>query len=384
MFQVALYGVNELSTAIKGIIENQYNSVVANSAGGEPLKVIAYWDLSTHEETLRDDIPIVNFLQIRALYQMGIINGIIVPRELYLGHSSLIKQMAINGIDVQDIYLTQRIIDKEIRMDDWFTFLQPYLSTKYLPYLEYHIADHCNLNCKACEHYSGLVNEPHYPDLEKFSSDLCKLHEFIDDIGTIRILGGEPLLNPDIDKYLKLTRKVYPDAIIIVVTNALLIKSMPEHFYQVMREVDARIHISYYLPLKNKMPDILAFLQHKNIPCSVSPLLQNFEMKQTLKKSSTPDYFYRCFQAQCNNLYEGKIAACFLPFTTKYFNQYFHKNLPEDGAIDLYLTDLTTEILKANLMRPFERCCYCKEAISVKWQQINKPSVLSDWIAEEN
>ena len=129
----------------------------------------------------------------RALYQMGIINGIIVPRELYLGHSSLIKQMAINGIDVQDIYLTKRIIDKEIRMDDWFTFLQPYLSTKYLPYLEYHIADHCNLNCKACEHYSGLVSEPHYPDLEKFSSDLCKLHEFIDDIGTIRILGGEPL-----------------------------------------------------------------------------------------------------------------------------------------------------------------------------------------------
>ena len=107
-------------------------------------------------------------------------------------------------------------------------------------------------------------------------------------------------------------------------------------------------------------------------------------MKQTLRKTASPDYFYRCSQSRCHNLYDGKIAACFLPFTTKYFNEYFHQHLPEDGAIDLYTPGLTTEILKTKLMQPFERCYYCQDSISVDWEQIKNPSTLADWLAEEN
>lgn len=383
MFQVAVYGIENFSTIIRECIEKQYNSVVS-SMGGEILRVVAFGDFSTSPNSVKDDLPILNIPQMSALYKLGIINGIIVPRELILGHNDLLQSLLCNGIGIQDIYITERIVGKEIKGTQWLIFLRPYLSTKYLSYLEFHIADQCNLNCKACEHYSGLVDKPIYPVFSQFVQDFNKLHEFIDDIGVIRILGGEPLLNKEIDKYIRLARDLYPDAIIYVVTNGILLRQMPEHFYQTLRETDTRIHISFYLPLEKKMPEILEYLKERKIVFDLSPLMHSFEMKQTLHKTESPDYFYRCFQSRCHNLYDGKLAACFLPFTTKYFNRYFDQNLPEDGAIDLYTPGLTTEMIKAKLLQPFERCCYCREAIMVDWEQIKQPSVLSDWLVEEN
>lgn len=383
MFQVAVYGTENFSTIIREIVEKQYNSVV-NSVGGEKLRVIAFWDIFTPQETVKEDLPVLDLLQIKSLYKLGIINGIIVPRELIVGQNGLIQALLYNGVETQDIYITERIIGKEITGSQWLTFLRPYLSVKYLPYLEFHIADQCNLNCKACEHYSGLVDKPTYPVFNQFVRDFQKLHDYIDDIGVIRILGGEPLLNKEIEEYVKLARGLYPEAIIYIVTNGILLKQMPEHFYHTLRKTNTRINISFYLPLEEKMPEILDFLKKKKIVFELSPLMREFEMKQTLQKKEHPEYFFRCFQSRCHNLYDGKIAACFLPFTTKYFNRYFNKNLPEDGAIDLYTSGLTTEAIKAQLLQPFERCCYCRDAIMVDWAQIKKPSDLSDWLVEKN
>jgi hypothetical protein len=88
-------------------------------------------------------------------------------------------------------------------------------------------------------------------------------------------------------------------------------------------------------------------------------------------------------QAHCNNLYDGKIAACFLPFTTKYFNAEFAQNLPEDGALDLYEEAMSTERIQRHLFTPFERCRYCSDhSVPVPWEVMQEPSVLSDWVRE--
>ena len=294
MFQVAVYGTENFSTIIREIVEKQYNSVV-NSVGGEKLRVIAFWDIFTPQETVKEDLPVLDLLQIKSLYKLGIINGIIVPRELIVGQNGLIQALLYNGVETQDIYITERIIGKEITGSQWLTFLRPYLSVKYLPYLEFHIADQCNLNCKACEHYSGLVDKPTYPVFNQFVRDFQKLHDYIDDIGVIRILGGEPLLNKEIEEYVKLARGLYPEAIIYIVTNGILLKQMPEHFYHTLRKTNTRINISFYLPLEEKMPEILEFLKKKKIVFELSPLMREFEMKQTLQKKNIQSIFSDVF-----------------------------------------------------------------------------------------
>ncbi len=218
------------------------------------------------------------------------------------------------------------------------------------------------------------------PYLEKFAQDFNQLHKFIDDIGVIRILGGEPLLNPEINEYVKLSRKLYPQAIIWVVTNAILLPKMPDDFFETLRQNNAFIWISFYSPLKSKMPEIQRLLEKKQVRFGISPLNEEFTIKQTIHRHDKPrEIFLQCFQAHCHNLYEGKIAACFLPFTTKYFNAYYGKNLPEDGALDLYAEGLTTEKLKAHLLTPFERCRYCTRPVSVNWDTIKHPSPITDW-----
>ena len=373
---VAIFETGQASQIVAEIIENNFNPWL-ESQDVAPLKVVAYVSADKNLPFVSDNKAILHFEQYAALYRTKVIDKIILPRELFVGQTQIMSYLQLLGINVEDICLTGRL-NQEIFPPNFIEF---YLSAKYLPYLEFHVADHCNLNCKACEHYSGLVKEPHFPKLEKFTRDFERLHEFIDDIGMIRILGGEPLLNPELNEYIKLSRRLYPHAIIYVVTNAILLPKMPDSFFVTMRECKAKFCISFYPPLVSKMPAIKRLLEAWGVDFWISPLNETFTMKQTLTPhNQISEMFLRCFQSHCHNLYEGKIAACFLPFTTKYFNASYGKNLPEDGALDLYSADLTTEKLKAHLLTPFERCRYCTPPVTVKWATIKEPSPITDWV----
>lgn len=383
MRQVAIYGTSTSSMILKNLIHNVYNPA-RERCGKEGMKVVSFVvEQQEAGKTEMGGYPIIDLFQFKSFCRMHLIEAMILTRENFYGQTLLISRLIQAGIDIDHIYLSDRL-DWNILSDEHTTsFIESYWNAKYFPYLEFHIADHCNLNCKACEHYAGLVKAPHYPDFERFSNDMHRLHELIDDIGRIRILGGEPLLNPEVSKYVRLSRELYPKAEIIVVTNGLLLKSMSSEFFDVMRETGAGISVSAYPPMRDKLQDLYQFLLGQRIPFGISHMYNEFTIKQTLNRHDHPqEIFLNCFQAHCHNLYEGKIAACFLPFTTKYFNRYFQKELPEDGAIDLYDASLTTEILHKKLLFPFERCRYCKPPVSVKWDQIRTPSVLSDWVVE--
>lgn len=236
------------------------------------------------------------------------------------------------------------------------------------------------MNCKACDHYCGLVKNPVFPVFEKFEKDFEQLHKFIDDIGRILILGGEPLLNPEIDRYIELSRRLYPIAKIIIITNAILLPKMPEKFFDTVRENNVVIQITFYPPMQSKMQMIKNLLTEKQVNFTIGNMIQAFMMRQTLQQHDDINKtFLQCHQSRCNMLYDGKVAACNLPFMTKYFNAYFNKNLPQDGALDLYAENLNAEKIKRHLLTPFERCRYCTQPKFIKWDTVKQPSKISDW-----
>lgn len=79
------------------------------------------------------------------------------------------------------------------------------LDKPYLRYLETHLCDHCNLNCKSCTHFCPLVTEPTFTDLEQYTKDIRTLSKKLA-IRTIRLMGGEPLLHPQVNDFIRVTR----------------------------------------------------------------------------------------------------------------------------------------------------------------------------------
>ncbi len=65
-----------------------------------------------------------------------------------------------------------------------------------IPYLETHIMDSCNLNCKGCTHFSNLYEIDSNVSYEQFMNDINQLSQKCFVI-QLRLLGGEPLLNTD-------------------------------------------------------------------------------------------------------------------------------------------------------------------------------------------
>ena len=379
---IAVWGVGQRSIITKDLIEHPYNNVVAR-IGGEKINVIAFVDREDKCAETPTDAVTLSITQFTKLYKRGKMAGIVIPIEGRFDYMTLVFDLLAVGIRIEDIYYAERLELCQGPREEWLPdFLQNYLDKPFLPYLEFHVADQCNLNCRACEHYSGLVKGEVFPDYKKFEADIQKLKEYIADIGIIRILGGEPLLNPELEKYIGLARTLYPMASIYLVTNGLALQVQKDSLFDTLRENDVDIQISWYPPLKNRREQIEQFLQEKRVQYGFTSLITKFTKKQTMT-AGDKNHFYKCYQAHCNNLYDGKIAACFLPFTTKYFNEYFRKDIPQDGAIDLYEEGMCTQLLKGRLLLPFERCAYCTNPVEIPWGMIGKKSELDDWIIAE-
>lgn len=60
-----------------------------------------------------------------------------------------------------------------------------------LPQAEMHIADHCNLNCKGCTHFSPIF-EKELPDFKTRMKDVAWLKSKFSNVLYFSILGGEP------------------------------------------------------------------------------------------------------------------------------------------------------------------------------------------------
>lgn len=105
---------------------------------------------------------------------------------------------------------------------------------------EINVSEHCNLGCRGCSHLSP-ISARNFASPESVLRDLKILREFYHP-AHIRLLGGEPLLHPDIVSVLLAVRESEITERIRLLTNGLLLSQMPLEFWQLVDEV----HISSY------------------------------------------------------------------------------------------------------------------------------------------
>lgn len=229
----------------------------------------------------------------------------------------------------------------------------------YLLYCETSVCEHCNLNCKTCTHFCPLVTKPTFTDLKTFMQDLQVLSKKLA-IRKFRLMGGEPLLHPQINDFLRVTRQAFPHTKIQLVTNGILLPKMPKSFWETMRRYKIYLHWSKYPPMKNQEADLLSLIRSHRVRFDKCPEIIHFipftpfgfEGKEDPKKS-----FSSCLNNHCVNLWHGKLYTCPACYVT-HANAYFHESheVPEGWDIRQY----SGKELQSFVNRPIPFCRYCK------------------------
>ncbi len=247
--------------------------------------------------------------------------------------------------------------------------------------LNVHVADHCNLRCKACSHSAPLVGKEVFPDIEIYKKDIVRLHEICPNICSIILLGGEPLLNPLLADYIRVSKKIYPDAGIIIITNGILLFQMSDELINCIKEYRVKVSVSIYPMMHDKADEYRTFLENKDINYQIE-FCEKFE-KKLVKESYFNGKRMSEWCQECVVLRNGMLSQCVMSMYMDYYNQYFHTNYPEHEGIDLYQQDLTGKKLMQLLDAPLKLCSYCAKGYQVEMvncEQIKSRATEEDFV----
>jgi GTP 3',8-cyclase len=115
--------------------------------------------------------------------------------------------------------------------------------------VEYSLTEHCNISCHACAHASPLLAKK-FATLADFSRDFAALADVFHS-RELRMVGGEPLLHPELLDFLREGRRIGIADTIVVFTNGVLLHRMPDDFW---RLID-KLHVSVYPGVRRRLDD---------------------------------------------------------------------------------------------------------------------------------
>lgn len=234
-----------------------------------------------------------------------------------------------------------------------------------LDFVEIHLTHHCNLNCASCTHYAPLVTEPWFKDYNEYVKEIAQIAALTGrSIKTLRLLGGEPFLHPDLLKFCFISRKALPSTAIQVFTNGTLLMHQSDEFFKCLNEWNICIALSdYYLS-----PEIKEFLQEKSTLFSINPPANFIKPALNLHQNNTKEYnFYDCttrFTYPCYNLRDGYLYHCPTMAYFDFFLKYYKIKLDEFDEFDvrkfgINIFESTKEDIDKYLNTPNEFCKYC-------------------------
>jgi len=176
--------------------------------------------------------------------------------------------------------------------------------------VEYSLTEHCNINCRACAHASPVLPEK-FADLASFVRDFEALGQAFHS-RELRIVGGEPLLHPDLLQFLAEGRRIGIADSIVVYTNGVLLHQVPDDFWRLIDE----LRVSVYPGVRRRLNDAACAKL-----CEANGVRLQFERYQTFGQTllgkriddrRLVQAIYRsCRTAtECHTVHEGRFYKC--------------------------------------------------------------------------
>ena len=276
-------------------------------------------------------------------------------------------------------------VQKMLRYWYWKKIKKNQSKPRKILQFEVHLTDHCNLNCARCSHFSPIAPE-YYLNCETFEQDCIRLFELTHGkIERMHLVGGEPLLHPELNKILTIAGKYFNDGVIEIITNGILLLKQPEEFWEICKKNKITIIITNY-PVKRNDEKIKELAKTHEIDLEYwgGDVKTFHHIPLDINGEQDPEENFKKCESKnlCIQLKEGKLYTCPTAAYIKIFNEYFKKKLDtsENDYVDIYKVRNIKEIFK-NLSKAIPFCRYCNmpDAKSgIEWSISDKK--ITEWI----
>lgn len=249
-----------------------------------------------------------------------------------------------------------------------------------LDYLEFHLADHCNLNCAGCLHYAPFADK-RFATVETVRRDFMRLKGLFSNIRHIRIMGGEPLLHPEVGNVARIVREAFPRSKIRVVTNGVLLTDDADgktrRLLSILKKNNVGIDWTKYPPVVHREGEVKALCSATGVNLRIT---ENSSFMARIRPNGGEGIrraFRWCRERMyCPILDDGRIFTCAPARYAGYYNKVAGTRIPVEKGMDIYRA--TAKEILYYLMCPSFACSYCDAgARYFPWKGNAKPE---DWV----
>lgn len=237
--------------------------------------------------------------------------------------------------------------------------------------------DQCNLNCRSCSHFSPVAT-PRTIETAELEAMFRQLPQPLDDwFSRLELMGGEPLLHPEIERILAMTGRIFPDIDTRLVTNGLLLQNMADSFLETCRDNRIAVYISVY-PIELDYEAILRRLDEHGVRHGFYGEMHgtrsfiDYRLDPKGGHSAARNYARCGMGGRCLQLRDYRIYTCFLSAYAPLLNEAFQTSFgwKEDDYLTLeQLRDKNLFHRFINEATPFCRYCCMEKISSSPWHR---------------
>lgn len=259
--------------------------------------------------------------------------------------------------------------------------------TEFLPHLEIQAVEHCNLNCASCTHFSPLA-EPRFVDKNMFFCQLQKANSiFSGHCRSLKVMGGEPLLHPEISELLALARQAMPYVKLTLQTNGILLTSLGDEFWRACHDHCISVRVTRY-PVKLELEEIQRRARKSAVDLKYHPAddsIKSFNLYPlNLAGDGCPEENYGACKMRMRYVLikDGRLYPCPIAGNAEHFSRAFRKELWCGDGDSVALDELQSfDAYRAFAEKGIPFCRFClptQYRRDVGWARSQK--AISEWI----
>lgn len=348
--------------------------VVAHAIKSSGLRIAAFVDSANDKQgTIYLDCPVISPHQLYTQYSNAIV---IVSCAFPIVYDELQKDSAVTVYDPHSFLLeidfsgyvggltfefASRIVENALR-----NYALYYGTGSFIEQLAFLLTDKCTLNCKNCDGYIPFHAHPKTDSLDTIKNSYKKIIEVCGHVEIINLLGGEPLLHPDIAQVTRYFANDNRCSHVAIISNGTIVPK-PE-LIDILKSPKCTFRISDYGNLSRHKDEIIALLEKEKIKYEVTNYQYWDRIPIIQQRYETSEQLNAKYAACTANLFYVKHGKLFQCTFVAGLSDLGRSMLPdfEKNYVDLFPQsnkDVTLQVEKfvqqLHLRQHLDACKYC-------------------------